>query len=74
MFIQLISYVLTAILNPGLPKREMFKKLNNNNEIAIIDVGRVRWCDRCDVLMNLEINTKHCYDCEICIEGNNNMY
>ena len=63
-FIQLSSYLYTALINPGIPKieyEEMSTDPNNNNNF--------RFCKECKLWTKTSERTYHCYECEICIEG-----
>jgi hypothetical protein len=62
--IQLSAYVYTAMANPGIPKSE-YETINYG------ETGKnFRRCKDCKLLVNTEEKTYHCYECEICIEGN----
>jgi hypothetical protein len=62
---QMISYILTALINPGLPKKEM----NLKYMVKSVPFKNFRICGVCNVVMNIDENTSHCDDCNICIEG-----
>ena len=62
-----ISYILTAFGNPGLPKRKCWI----NGKSVYSDLKNFKICNVCRVIMNLDEDTIHCDDCEVCIEGNN---
>lgn len=64
-FTQLISYILTALINPGFPKKEMNLKYMVKN----VPFKNFRICGVCNVIMNIDESTSHCEDCNICIEG-----
>ena len=57
-----ISYSYTSLINPGIPKYD---------ENAILGKPRenYRFCRICSIWTNLEDNTCHCFDCDICYEG-----
>ena len=57
-----ISYSYTSLVNPGIPKFD---------ENAILGKPRenYRYCGICGIWINIEENTSHCYDCNICYEG-----
>jgi hypothetical protein len=59
---QLISYVLTTFLNPGLPLLDY--ELNSENSAIY------KKCKDCKLLLNKELYYYHCRDCDVCIEGN----
>lgn len=61
-----VSYLLTALSNPGIPRKNLWvnKNASTNNNFK-----NFRICPECKVIMNLDENTTHCDDCEVCIEG-----
>ncbi len=61
-----ISYLLTALCNPGIPKKDLW--VNKNNSVNN-NIKNFRICPECKVIMNIDENTAHCDDCEVCIEG-----
>ena len=61
----IVSYILTAFTNPGLPKKNLW--INSN--IVENDLKNYRICPYCQVLMNIDENTTHCDECDICVEG-----
>ena len=63
--IQISSYTLTALINPGLPKKELNLKYCNRG----IPLKNFRICNVCNLIMNMDEMTSHCEDCNVCIEG-----
>jgi len=61
-FIFLISYILTATLNPGYPKHDEETLFNKNK-------NKTGYCTVCKIWISLEKKTQHCNFCNICIEG-----
>lgn len=61
-FIQFSSYTYTAFANPGIPSKSMS---SSNRQL----VKNFRICNVCNVVMNLDDNTSHCEDCNVCVEG-----
>ena len=57
-----ISYTYTFLCNPGIPKYD---------ENAILGKPRdnYRFCRKCGIWTNMEDNTCHCFDCDVCYEG-----
>jgi hypothetical protein len=57
------------MINPGIPKK---------NQVAMESPSRnkkgYKYCHKCKMLMNLDENTKHCEDCNVCIVGNIILY
>ena len=62
--IQMGSYMLTALINPGLPKQEL--SLRNCGSVQF---KNFRVCGVCNIIMNIDAGTAHCEDCNVCIEG-----
>ena len=66
---QVISYMLAAIMNPGLPNRELTKFRNTK---AICDkYPKLAYCRRCGLAIVNGSHTYHCDECGICVESNN---
>ena len=68
-FIQIASYILIFLLNPGIPQKELwienyFKNRNNKDEI-----DSYRICNICKIVRRNSDNTHHCDECNICIKG-----
>ena len=62
--IQLLSYFLTATINPGLPKYEYQFKANSPGS-----KGNYRKCKECHLWIDCNAITYHCFDCNVCCEG-----
>jgi hypothetical protein len=60
------AYILTAFVNPGLPKKNLSLKYCNS-----VDYKNFRVCGICNTIMNLDEGTSHCEDCNVCVEGKN---
>lgn len=61
LFIQLTSYLMTALINPGIPKLE---------NLGYKDKGiEIKKCRECFSYIRMDKKTRHCYQCKICIEG-----
>ena len=58
----LISYLLTALINPGYPKHDENALYNKNKD-------KSGFCLVCNIYLSLEKKTKHCQFCNICVEG-----
>jgi hypothetical protein len=64
------SYVYTALVNPGIPKKDLWiKNVSINDAFQSNKIQNYRICSICQLIMNIDENTTHCDDCEICIEG-----
>ena len=57
-----ISYTLTFLLNPGIPKYD-------ENAIMGQPREKYRFCNYCKIWVNMDENTGHCFDCNVCVEG-----
>ena len=57
-----ISYVYTAIINPGYPKHNLESRTGEPK-------NKFRFCSICKMYVNKEKLTFHCEECHICIEG-----
>lgn len=57
-----ISYTITFLMNPGIPKYD---------ENAILGQPREKYtfCNLCKIWVNNENKTSHCFDCNVCVEG-----
>ena len=62
-----IFHLITSFINPGLPTKNYF--LENFN-MANSKIQNYVVCKKCKVIMDLDIGTEHCTDCDICIMGN----
>ena len=57
-----ISYTITFLINPGIPKYD-------ENSIMGQPREKYRFCNLCKIWINMDKNTAHCFDCNVCIEG-----
>ena len=64
---ELILYLLTSILNPGTPEKKYFLE---NFDMEKNDLKNYRICGNCKLIMDLDKETEHCIDCNICVMGN----
>lgn len=62
---QSFSCFFTMMRNPGIPKVNR----NISNNLAANGIKRFKVCRECEVIMNLDVKTFHCYICQICVEG-----
>lgn len=62
-FIQLGTYLLTAIINPGLPK-------SNYTRLALEKKtgSNYKKCKECNLWICRDTKAYHCYDCGVCFE------
>lgn len=61
---QLTSYCITALGNPGFPKR-FLQNQNENLEKGIV----AKQCEKCLFYHSVDEETFHCFDCQICVSG-----
>lgn len=66
-FIQIVSYTYTALINPGIPKKEF--DADGDLRDALKNIKSFRICKICNIIMNKDIDTTHCDECNVCIEG-----
>ena len=60
---QLLSYCAASIINPGLPKARYEYYATHPHK------GNYKKCRECNLWINLDRDTYHCYDCQCCVEG-----
>ena len=59
------SYLITALINPGIPNREFFSKsFNNNNKVGI---KKLQKCSKCNIIVPANFHVCHCDYCEVCV-------
>lgn len=75
-FTQILSHLITALVNPGIPSREHYiptyvkiKALN----LSVKNEG-YKVCKVCNICIHSRKNVSHCSDCEVCVEGNNRVF
>ena len=63
--IYIISYLLTMLINPGIPERKYYannpKNKNNNKTIML-------YCQKCNILVPKKYKISHCADCNVCVK------
>lgn len=62
-----ISHSFTELINPGYPKHDLDSKTGEPR-------SRFDYCPVCKMWVSKEKKTKHCVQCEICVEGHYNHY
>ena len=62
LVIQLGSYTLTFLINPGIPKLDNFYLIGQSR----IEIKK---CRECRNYIRMDIKTNHCYECGVCVEG-----
>lgn len=58
----IVSYTITFLINPGIPKYD-------ENAIMGQPREKYRFCNLCKIWVNMDENTGHCFDCNVCVEG-----
>lgn len=53
-------------MNPGVPGKDMWME---NFDSEKTNITNYRICPICQIIMNINENTEHCPDCNVCIEG-----
>ena len=64
----MISYIYTAMKNPGIPGFEM-ELQNGNLKEVLKGIKNYKICKICNLIMNRNEGTGHCEDCGVCVEG-----
>jgi hypothetical protein len=54
-------------MNPGTPGKEYFLE---NFDMEKNNLKNYRICGNCKLIMDLDKETEHCFDCNICVMGN----
>ena len=70
-FIQVFSYLLIFLLNPGIPQKELWIEnyFKNKNTSTPDDIDSYRICNICKIVRRNSDNTHHCEECNICVKG-----
>ena len=70
-FIQILSYILIFLLNPGIPQKDLWIEnyFKNRNASSSEDIDSYRICNICKIVRRNSDNTVHCEKCNICIKG-----
>ena len=65
-FLFLISYLITVLINPGIPKRDYYSNKyfkNNNNKPTS---GLIQ-CKKCNIIAPKSLEIRHCDNCCVCV-------
>ena len=68
-FIQIFSYLLIFLLNPGIPQKELWIENYFKNKSNTDEIDSYRICNICKIVRRNSDNTSHCDECNICIKG-----
>ena len=62
----MLSYLTTALINPGIPDRNYYSKkfLNDNQNIPSKDLVK---CSRCNIVVPKYLRISHCDICQVCV-------
>ena len=73
IFIEKISFIMHLItlcipflINPGIPKREYYKKRIEKEYKG--DYKKLKCCDKCNIIIPKNFRVAHCNFCNICIQ------
>lgn len=71
--VELSSYLITALINPGLPSRDYYAKNIENTPEFMNYLGKKRTpylrCKKCNLLVLNSMNVTHCVICDVCVAG-----
>ena len=66
--IQFTSYLLTVLINQGYPSKNKNNDIINNHTSRVVAI-----CSVCKLENEMGNKIVHCYECDICVEGSNNL-
>ena len=66
-FFFVITYTLTFIMDPGVIPPDYYLE---NYDVEKTRIQNYRICKKCNAVRDLDKGVEHCYDCDICIIGN----
>ena len=66
-YVYIISFLISFLLNPGIPKREYYSKKVNKEYKG--DFSKLKSCDQCNIIIPKSLNVGHCIYCNICIKS-----
>ena len=62
----IITFLIPFLLNPGIPKREYYRKKFEKEYKE--NFSKLIVCDKCNITIPKSLNVGHCIYCNICIE------
>ena len=70
-FVQIFSYFLIFLMNPGIPQKELWIEnyFKNKNNSSRDEIDSYRICNICKIVRRNSDNTHHCDECNMCIKG-----
>ena len=74
-FVQIFSYFLIFLMNPGIPQKELWIEnyFKNKNNSSRDEIDSYRICNICKIIMKNVDNTVHCEECNKYINGEDNL-
>ena len=66
-FFFFITYSLTCLIDPGIITPDYYLE---NYKADKMNIQNYSICNKCNAVMDLDKGVEHCYDCDICIIGN----
>ena len=65
--IHLITLIIPVLINPGIPKREYYKKRVEKEYKG--DIRKLNYCDKCNITIPKSFKVAHCNFCNICVKN-----
>ena len=64
----MISYLITSLINPGIPNRDHYSKyfIKNNPDLPSSSVVK---CSICNIVVPKHFRISHCYTCQVCVKN-----
>ena len=64
----MVSYLCTALLNPGIPNRDYYSKtfIKNNSDLPSSSVVK---CSKCNIIVPRTFRISHCNICQVCVKN-----
>ena len=66
-FVYAISYLLTALINPGIPNKKHFSK--NYTFTSKEEVKQYQICKKCNIIFLKSDKVYHCSSCNVCVKN-----
>ena len=65
--IHLITFGITFLINPGIPKREYYTKRFEKEYKG--DFKKLNYCEKCNITIPKHFHVAHCNFCDICVKN-----
>ena len=64
----MISYLITSLINPGIPNRDHYSKyfIKNNPDLPSSSVVK---CSICNIVVPKHFRISHCSTCQVCVKN-----